>query len=73
MNSSGTTPTVSSTAPTTTSPVLPSIEITSPSATLTGPTENERPSIRSASAPQTAGLPQPRATTAAWLTSPPAR
>ena len=27
--------------------------------------------MRSASAPTTAGLPQPRATTAAWLTRPP--
>ena len=27
--------------------------------------------MRTASAPTTAGLPQPRATTAAWLTSPP--
>ena len=59
-------------SPSTTSPVVPSIEMTSPS--LHGDAaDGERlsPVMRIASAPTTAGLPQPRATTAAWLTSPP--
>ena len=52
-------------------PVVPSTEIQSPSFTTVSPTAKERSAIRSASAPTTAGLPHPRATTAAWLTSPP--
>ena len=73
------------TSPTTTSPVPPLIEITSPSRTVIATalpalsSSRERTtvncffarSICSASAPQIAGLPIPRATTAAWLTSPP--
>ena len=43
----------------------------SPSFTTTSPTVNCLPSILTASAPTTAGVPQPRATTAAWLTRPP--
>ena len=40
--------------------------------TVTPPTVNERsPRCAATSAPTTAGLPQPRATTAAWLTRPP--
>ena len=58
-------------APSTTSPVVPSSEMTSPSLTVTSPAVNERPEILIPSAPTTAGVPQPRATTAAWLTSPP--
>ena len=61
-------PRTSATSPSTTSPVVPSIEITSPSRTTTSPDGERRPSIWTASAPTTAGLPQPRATTAAWLT-----
>ena len=61
------------TSPHTISPDDPDIEITSPSCTTVPSTENSfaRKSIFSASAPQIAGLPMPRATTAAWLTSPP--
>ena len=64
---------ITGTAPTTTSPVVPLIEITSPSCTITPFTSNTPPptSMSSAAAPHTAGLPMPRATTAAWLTSPP--
>lgn len=53
--------------------MVPLIEITSPSATTVSPTRNERDSMsmRTASAPQIAGVPMPRATTAAWLTRPP--
>ena len=58
-------------SPTTTSPDAPSSEMTSPSFTTTLPTENCLPSMRKASAPTMAGVPHPRATTAAWLTSPP--
>ena len=55
-----------------TSPVVPSIEITSPSWTTMSPTrELACPAMSIASAPTTAGMPQPRATTAAWLTRPP--
>ena len=58
-------------SPTTTSPDAPSSEMTSPSLTTMPPTENCLPSMRTASAPTMAGVPQPRATTAAWLTRPP--
>ena len=61
----------SSRAPTMTSPDVPSIEMTSPCEIVVDPTENDFPEILTASAPTTAGVPQPRATTAAWLTSPP--
>ena len=44
---------------------------TSPSLTVMSPTVNDLPVILIASAPTTAGVPQPRATTAAWLTRPP--
>ena len=57
--------------PTTTIPVVPSSDSQSPSATVTSPTVTLWAVIRRASAPTTAGLPQPRATTAAWLTRPP--
>ncbi len=70
-NSGGVSPSVSGTWPSTTVPLVPSIEIQSPSSTTVSPTVNDGPEIRSASAPTTAGLPQPRATTAAWLTRPP--
>ena len=53
------------------SPVVPSREIQSPCLTVTSPTANDLPEMRTASAPTTAGVPHPRATTAAWLTSPP--
>ena len=46
----------------------------SPSATVVPPTVNRLAwrSTRIASAPHTAGMPSPRATTAAWLLVPPA-
>ena len=47
------------------------MESQSPSATVTAPTVKVFPSMRTFSAPTTAGLPQPRATTAAWDTRPP--
>jgi hypothetical protein len=55
---------------------VPSIEIVSPSAVnRLAPTVKLRPSssISSAPAPATQHLPQPRATTAAWLVMPPVR
>ena len=58
-------------APSMISPVAPSMEMVSPSRTTVSPTANCLPSILTASAPTTAGVPQPRATTAAWLTRPP--
>ena len=58
-------------APMITSPVVPSSEMTSPSRTTVSPTVNFLPSMCTDSAPTIAGVPQPRATTAAWLTSPP--
>ena len=54
-----------------TSPAVPSMEIQSPSSTTVDPTANEPAEMRSFSAPTTAGLPQPRATTAACDTRPP--
>ncbi len=65
---------ITGTSPTTISPVVPLIEMTSPS--LHGDAaDRERARRRgrssAASAPQIAGLPMPRATTAAWLTRPP--
>ena len=47
------------------------MEIQSPSLMTWGPTWAFLPSSDSASMPQTQGLPQPRATTAAWLVMPP--
>ena len=57
----------SGTAPMTTSPVVPLIEITSPWRTVTPFTVKLPPamSMSSSCAPQTAGLPHPRATSAA--------
>ena len=57
------------TSPTTISPVVPEIEITSPSCTVVPPADEllrRAGRSSSASAPQIAGLPMPRATTAAW-------
>ncbi len=71
LNSSGGSPSDRGTSPTTTVPLVPSMEMMSPSATRTSPTVKASLSMRTFSAPTTAGLPQPRATTAAWLTSPP--
>ena len=64
----------SGSAPTNTSPVNPSIVITSPSATVTAPAPNVRDPGSSLiwSAPHTAGIPSPRATTAACEFVPPA-
>ena len=59
------------TAPTITSPLDPSMEITSPSLTVTGPTAKPPGTKRICSAPHTAGVPHPLATTAAWLARPP--
>jgi hypothetical protein len=55
-------------------PSVPSIVIQSPSFTVVEPTLNDRAlrSILIASAPHTAGIPSPRATTAAWEFVPPA-
>ncbi|CAB4571528.1 unannotated protein [freshwater metagenome] len=64
-NSSGGSDADRATSPNTTSPVVPSSEMTSPSFTTTVPTVNCLPSMRIASAPTTAGVPHPRATTAA--------
>ena len=59
------------TAPRKTSPVSPSIVMTSPAASVR-PGKRTVPSPTSTSrAPTTAGSPQPRATTAAWLARPP--
>ena len=70
-NSGGVSPWATSTWPSTTIPLVPSTEIQSPSDTSTPSTVNDVGPMRRASAPTTAGLPQPRATTAAWLTRPP--
>ena len=70
-NSVGGSAAASAISPSTTSPVEPSSEIDSPSATVTPLAVNDLPLILTFSAPTTAGVPQPRATTAAWLTSPP--
>ena len=61
------------TSPRAISPVVPEMEMMSPSLTTTSPARNSLAfrSILTASAPQMAGVPMPRATTAAWLTSPP--
>ena len=61
------------TGPITTSPVVPLIEMTSPWRTVSPLTSKKPPttSIWSSLAPHTAGVPMPRATTAAWLTRPP--
>ena len=63
----------SGTGPMTTSPVVPLMEITSPWRTVTPFTVKLPPamSMSSSCAPHTAGLPHPRATSAAWLASPP--
>ncbi len=47
------------------------MEMSSPSLTVLPPAVKLFPEILTVSAPTTAGLPQPRATTAAWLTRPP--
>ncbi len=72
-NSPDTLGATSGTSPTTTVPVVPSMEMTSPSFTLVPPTEKARleRSMRIASAPTTQGLPAPRATTAACDVFPP--
>ena len=62
---------VSGTSPDTTIPAPPSSETKSPSRSVTPPAVTVWSPRRSTSAPTTAGLPQPRATTAAWLTRPP--
>ena len=64
---------MSGTSPSTTLPLLPSMVIVSPAlkvlpSTLTSPASR---SISIALQPVTAGLPKPRATTAAWLVMPP--
>ena len=71
VNSFGGSASASAMAPSTTSPVVPSSEMTSPSSTVTPPAVKWWSAILTASAPTTAGMPQPRATTAAWLTRPP--
>ena len=64
---------ITATSPSTISPVVPEIEMTSPSCTVTPPATNcfAARSIFTASAPQIAGVPMPRATTAACDTRPP--
>ena len=54
-----------------TSPEVPSTESQSPSCTVTSPVVKWWRSTVMEPAPTTAGMPQPRATTAAWLTNPP--
>ena len=70
-SSGGTTDLTTSRPPRVTEPVEPSIEIMSPSDTTTSPTRKWSSATSTWSAPQTQGVPQPRATTAAWLTRPP--
>ena len=53
------------------SPLLPSIVISSPTANERSPISTASLAGPTADAPTTAGMPQPRATTAAWLASPP--
>ncbi len=62
-----------STSSTVTSPEVPSIAIWSPWRSTISPTRTSRAarSMSSAEAPQTHGLPIPRATSAAWLALPP--
>jgi hypothetical protein len=60
-----------SSAPNITSPVPPSMETRSPSCTTTSPTVMPCTPNSIASAPHTAGMPQPRATTAACDAKPP--
>ncbi len=62
---------VSGTSPATTMPAPPSRETQSPSTSVMPLAVTWRSPRRRTSAPTTAGLPQPRATTAAWLTKPP--
>ncbi len=68
---SGATVKVPAAAPANTSPVPPSMVIVSPTARLRSPMAIVRSPSTTAAAPTTAGIPQPRATTAAWLASPP--
>ena len=70
-SSSGTTASTSPRPPSTTAPVDPSMEMVSPSDTTTSPTAKWSSAILISSAPQTHGMPHPRATIAAWLTRPP--
>ena len=56
---------ISASCPSITSPVVPSSDNQSPSFTVTPFAVNELPEIFTASAPTMAGVPQPRATTAA--------
>ena len=68
---SGAIPDAAAIAPSNTSPVSPSIVIASPACSVS-PGKRTSPSSTSMSrAPTTAGIPHPRATTAAWLASPP--
>ena len=68
---SGTTWVTPAAAPAKTSPVAPSIVIVSPSAKAVPPMVTVPSPSTTPEAPTTAGIPQPRATTAAWLTNPP--
>ena len=70
-NSGGVSPRDTGIWPSMTLPVVPSTEIQSPWWTTVVPTLNEESPMDTDSAPTTAGFPQPRATTAAWLTRPP--
>ena len=60
-----------STTPSKTAPVEPSMVMTSPSRRLLPATISCPSRTSTAVAPTTAGIPHPRATTAAWLASPP--
>ena len=62
---------INASCPSITSPVVPSSDNQSPSFTVTPFAVNDLPEILTASAPTIAGVPHPRATTAAWLTRPP--
>ncbi len=70
-NSGGGTAGASSSWPSMTSPEVPSTDSHSPSRTVVVPVVKWRRSTVIDPAPTTAGMPQPRATTAAWLTRPP--
>ncbi len=68
---SGTTTATPEVTPAYTSPVEPSIEMTSPAESVRSPIRTSPSPGTTSAAPTTAGLPQPRATTAAWLANPP--
>ena len=68
---SGTTWVTPAAAPAKTSPVAPSIVIVSPGLSTVAPMVTLPSPSTTPEAPTTAGIPQPRATTAAWLTNPP--